>query len=154
MSSRQPTLLIVAVVCALAASSVATGYARMPADPCKLLTSAQVTAALGTAVGAAESITSDNTACKWQTPKPPTQMVTLQVLPAERVFTDKTVVGQKKTSVSGLGDESVSGVLGAWKVLSVKKGAIAFTLKVYGVKDLDKQAAIEKELAVEVLAKL
>jgi hypothetical protein len=154
MSSRQPTFLIVATVCALAASSAANGYARMPADPCKLLTSAQVAAALGTPVGAAESITSDNTACKWQTPKAPRQMVTLQVLPAGKVFTGRTQPGQPQTSVSGLGDEAFYRELGAWKGLFVKKGAIAFTLKIYGVKDLDKQAAIEKQLAVDVLAKL
>jgi hypothetical protein len=60
-------------------------------------------AVLGTTVGAAESIASDNTACKWQTPKPPTQMVTLEYCrPRKSSQAGRSLVNRKPTSAASV----------------------------------------------------
>src|SRR5262249_3027840 len=90
-----------------------TAYAAMPSDPCSLLTPAQVSAALGTTVGAGVAVGS--ALCQWIAPNQPNSMnakkVTLRLQNAQQFAYAKTLVGGgiTKTPASGIGDEAVYG---------------------------------------------
>ena len=58
--------------------------------------------------------------------------------------------GVAKTTVSGIGDDAT---LGRQASPSVKKGKVVFIVRLYGVPGQAKQVAMEKSLAVDVLAK-
>jgi hypothetical protein len=62
--------------------------------------------------------------------------------------------GSAKTSVSGVGDDAVYATFGSLTTLAVKKGKIAFVVRLYGVPGQAKQMAIEKSLALDIVAKL
>jgi hypothetical protein len=62
--------------------------------------------------------------------------------------------GVTKAPVSGIGDDAVFTTIGGLTTPSVKKGKIAFIVRLYGVPGQAKQMAVEKSLAVDVLAKL
>jgi hypothetical protein len=128
-----------------------TAAAQAPA-PCSLLNTGQVTAAIGAT--AAEGKPIANTGCSWNVGR---VIVTLSLWDATRWDKMKApFVGATKSPVSGLGDDaffSAMGDNGRFTTLTVKKGATAYVLKVYGV-DEAKQRSAEQALAVNVLANL
>jgi len=145
-----------------------TTFAAPPANPCSLLTSAQVSAALGVPVGAGKQ--EGQLDCEWD--QPGWTMVRgvrllLHILgpvgsltPAQRFNTIKMplpVKGITKTPLSGVGDDAVYVIRGASAPeLTVKKGNSVFQIRVQGFprNQTNQIKAKEKTLALNVLAKL
>jgi hypothetical protein len=121
-------------------------------DPCALLTPAQVSAILGAPVAPGQPIAT--TGCSWSATG--TKMfTTISMLDPNTFAAAKTPrAGLTKTPVTGIGDDAVYTTVGPFVTLSVKKGTTAFVLRVYGVTDQDKQRALEKSLALDIVANL
>jgi hypothetical protein len=69
MNLNYPSLVSSAFLCASSLCSSPTAYAVPPSEPCSLLTQAQVSAALGVEVEAAQHIAP--TLCQWSAPNQP-----------------------------------------------------------------------------------
>jgi hypothetical protein len=81
--------------------------------------------------------------------------LTVELLKGQAFASIKTPLpGIKMTPVSGVGDEEVYATVGSLTTLSVKKAEVVFVVRLYGVPGQDKQMAIEKSLALDILAKL
>jgi hypothetical protein len=150
---------------------VVLGSARLvqavpPTDACSLLTSAEVSAALGVSVGAGEKILPNSTAlCGWEVPGEKNldrKRVLLSIYtqiggltPVQRFNAAKTPIkGITKEGVDGVGDDAIFATTpGLGTGLIFRKGNAAFDLRVYGF-PLDRLKAKEKALAQDVLAKL
>src|ERR1700729_739439 len=142
------------ITCICASATLASRTAAAQAAPCSLLTSAQVTAAVGVSVGEAQPIA--NTGCSWSAPH---MIVTVSLWDENKWDQMKTPVpGMSRTPISGLGDDAFYTTLGPASgkqiaTLSVKKGSTAYLIKVYGPSVTD-QMSMEKTLAGSVLTKL
>lgn len=155
MSSRKSRNAIVAVACALVASSAHTAVARpAPIDPCSLLTADQVKAVLGVDMAAGSPIS--KTSCMWKSTGKPVQMATVSLqrpgVSWEHLRTALPTVPIKP--LSGVGDDAFYTIIGAFAPLAVKKGGTIFIVKTYGVGAVDKQEAYEKALALDVVKHL
>ncbi len=161
MRSKHCRILIVATVCTgivfvLDAASARTAFARAATDPCAMLTQAQISGIVGMTVGAGEPI--GTSGCQWAAaPKPNTTVprVTLQLWDAQ-AFTDfqTPLPGVTKTAASGIGEDAVYATVGSLTTLSVKKGSVAFVVRLYGVRGQASQMDMEKALALDVLPNL
>jgi hypothetical protein len=158
MDSKHRMGFVVGIVCALAACSSRTAYAEAPTDPCALLTPAQVSAVVGVTVGAGQPI--GTTGCQWSTatqgnPTNAPVRATLALWDAAAFADMKTPLpGFTKTPASGIGEDAVYATARTLTTLGVKKGNVAFVIRLYGVPGQDKQMATEKALALDVLAAL
>jgi hypothetical protein len=142
----------IAVVCIVAGLSSRSAAAQNAEAPCGLLTVAEISAVIGAAASAPQAI--GTTGCSWSAPH---IIVSVSLWDGSKWDQLRTPFpGATRTSVSGLGDDAFSTTLGkpdkAFVTLSIKKGATAYVLKVYGVR-ASQQASMEKALAVHVLAK-
>lgn len=152
MKSNLSRYFLIACICVSATLGSRTAAAQAP--PCSLLTSAQVTAAVGVTVGEAQPIA--NTGCQWSAPH---MLVTVSLWDGNKWDKMKTPVpGMNRTPVSGLGDDAFYTTMGSastkqFATLSIKKGSTAYLIKVYGP-SLSEQMSMEKTLAGNVLAKL
>jgi hypothetical protein len=152
MDSKHSMVLVVGIVCGLAAGGSRPAYAETPPAPCALLTVDEVSAALGAKVSAGDPIAT--TGCSWTVSSPHT-IVTVSLWPVHGFADMKMPLpNMTKTSVSGVGDEAVLTTVGNFTSLSVKKGNVVFIVKVYGVPDLNKQTTIEETLARAVAGRL
>jgi hypothetical protein len=160
MKSNRVRYSIVACGGALAALGLSVAQAQKappggPA-PCSLLTSAQISAAVGVTVGAAQPIA--DTGCSWSAPH---MIVTLSLWDGSDAAWAKMkapFAGMSKNSVSGLGDDAIMTTMGPasgkqFVTLSVKKGGTAYLFKVYGPTAAE-QITMEKTLAGNALAKM
>jgi hypothetical protein len=142
------------IACLCASAVLGSKTAAAQAAPCSLLTSAQVTAAVGVTVGAAQPIAT--TGCSWSGPH---MMVTLSLGDGNKWEQMKAPLpGTSRTPISGFGDDAFISTLGPasgkqFATLSVKKGSTAYVFKVYGG-TVPEQMTMEKTLAANVLAKL
>jgi hypothetical protein len=142
------------VACICVSATLASRTAAAQAAPCSLLTSAQVTAAVGVSVGAAQSIA--GTGCQWSAPH---MLVTVSLWDGNKWDKMKApVTGMNRTPVSGLGDDAFYTTMGSasskqFVTLSIKKGSTAYLIKVYGP-SISEQMSMEKTLAGNVLANL
>jgi hypothetical protein len=156
MNAKHQKLLMVAAVYALGTYTPRSAYAEGPPNRCTMLTQAQISAVIGASVGAGVPI--DTTGCSWSadpTAHTPHMVVTVAVWPGSAFAGMKAPIAPLvKTPVSGIGDDAVSTRTANFMALSVKKGNMAFILRVYGVPDPAKQSAIEKALALDILARL
>jgi hypothetical protein len=154
MKSNRSRHVILACGVALAALGLSAVEARADPAPCSLLTSAQVTAAVGASVGAAQPISTKG--CSWSAPH---MIVTLSLWDGSEWEQIKAPLpGVTKIPVSGLGDDAIFATLGPapakqYATLSVKKGNTAYVFKVYGPA-VTEQMTMEKALAGKVLANL
>jgi hypothetical protein len=154
MKSNYSRHFITACICATTALGSKTAAAQSAPTPCSLLTSAQVTAAVGVSVGAAQPIA--NTGCSWTAPH---MIVTVSLWDGNKWEQMKAPLpGASRSSVSGLGDDAFYSTLGSASgkqvaTLTVKKGSTAYLIKVYGP-IVAEQMSMEKTLAGNVLAKL
>jgi hypothetical protein len=124
-----------------------------PLEPCQLLTQQQVSAALGMSVASGSAISS--IACDWEGPAGSKVRVTLALWPATAWARMKTPLpNTTNTEVNGLGEDAFYAVTGPFTSLSVEKGDAAFILRVYGIHDPQKQRAVERSLASNVLAQM
>jgi hypothetical protein len=128
-------------------------------DACALLTTAQVTTALGTTVETGKPIVQSNPRiCGWAPPGGPKidgKKLTVSMLTTRGFELGKTPMeGIEKVPVTGVGDDALfitAGGLGT--SLNVKKGGSGFTVRVGGFKK-DQEMQIEKALALEILKKM
>jgi hypothetical protein len=154
MKSNFSRHFVIACICVSAALGSKTAAAQSATLPCSLLTSAQVTAAVGVNVGAAQPIA--NTGCSWTAPH---MIVTVSLWDGSKWDRMKTPLpGTSRTEVAGLGDDAFYTTLGSASgkqiaTLSVKKRSTAYLIKVYGPNVMD-QMSMEKTLAGNVLANL
>jgi hypothetical protein len=154
MKSNYLRHFVTACICLSAVLGSRTAAAQSGVAPCSLLTSAQVTAAVGVSVGAAQPIAT--TGCSWTAPH---MIVTLSLWDGSKWDQMKTPVpGMNRTAVSGLGDDAFYTTMGPASgkqtaTLTVKKGSTAYLIKVYGPNVTD-QMSMEKALAGNVLANL
>ena len=155
MSSKQSRSAIVAIACALVASSAHNAVARSgPPDPCTLLTADQVKAVLGVEIAVGPP--PGKSSCMWKSTGGKVQMVTVSLVAPGTSFEHMKVVlptAQIKT-LSGVGDDAFYTNLGAFVPLAVKKGGTIFIVKIYGVAAPEKQEAYGKALALDVLKHL
>ena len=155
MSSKQSRSAIVAIACALVASSAHNAVAQSaPIDPCTLLTADQVKAVLGVEIAVGPP--PGKSSCMWKSTGTKVQMVTVMLQPPGTSFEHMKVVlptAQIKT-LSGVGDDAFYTTLGAFVPLAVKKGGTIFIVKIYGVAAPEKQEAYGKALALDVLKHL
>lgn len=147
MTSRRMARIGVVAACVLVASPTRVAIAR-PADACKLLTPAQVGAALGARTGAGQAIGS--TGCQWSAQS---ARVTLVLYDASGWQTmNQPLPGVSRTTLGGVGDDAVYSTVGSLTTLSVKKGDSVFVVRVYGVHPQANQMAVERSLAQDALA--
>jgi hypothetical protein len=139
---------------------VSSEKARAPDDACKLLTQAQVSAALATSMDAGVRVLSSSPRmCGWSEPGGATianKRVTLTLSTTRAHDAGKQPYeGITKTPVGGIGDDAYYVTAsGLGTALNVKKGVEAFSLSVKGKFTVDQVKAMEKTLALEALAKL
>ena len=154
MKSSYSRHFITACICATAALGSKTAAAQSGPAPCSLLTSPQISAAVGVSVGAAQPIA--NTGCSWSAPH---MIVTVSLWDGNKWDQMKAPFpGASRSAVSGLGDDAFYTTLGSGSgkqiaTLTVKKGSTAYLIKVYGP-DVTQQMSMEKTLAGNVMAKL
>ena len=102
MKTNYSRLFVIGCICVSAVLGSKTAAAQSATAPCSLLTSAQVTAAVGVSVGAAQPIA--NTGCSWSGPH---MIVTVSLWDGSKWDRMKTPVpGMSRTSVSDLGDDA------------------------------------------------
>jgi hypothetical protein len=157
MDSQHRLGLGVGIVCAFAAGSAQAAYADAPSDPCALLTPVLVSTVVGVPVGTGQPI--GTTGCSWTASTPtnrgPKVMVTISLMDSAAYEGLKTAPTRfTRTSLRGVGDDAVYATAVALTTLSVKTGEVAFIVRLYGVQGTDKQMAMEKALALDMLAKL
>ena len=140
------------MVCALVVLTF-PAVAQAAPEPCKLLSQAQVSAALGVTFGAGQPICTKG--CSWTSEKPH-EIVTLSLWPPAQWDRIKAspIPGTANTPAAGLGDDAFYTTVAQYTVLYVKKGQTVYLFKVYGVQDKAKQMSAEKRLAQDALAKL
>lgn len=141
---------------AVAALAIGTGRraeALVRADPCSLLTTAQVSSAIGGQAQPGKPIYT--TGCSWSSTSP-NAMVTisfdhLSTFDSLKAASSPVV---QKTIITGVGDDAFYKTLGAMTTLTVKKGKTYFVMRVYGISDPAKVREIERTLAISAAAKL
>jgi hypothetical protein len=154
-STLVPTIGIAAVL-----STAAPARAAAAPDTCSLLTTAQVSAAIGVAVADGKPLTSN--VCIWRESGAQTgRKVTLTILTAQGFEMGKTpLAGTEKPSVSGVGDDAFYKYFTEPRYekiklvdLDVKKGDKTFGVEVAGF-PVDEAKAKTKTLALLVLARI
>ena len=131
-----------------------------PSDPCALLTTAQVSAALGGPVGNGRALTQG--VCQWsQQGKPGDVLLKLDVnlITPDHFTRLKTVTLGTVTTVGSLGDEAFYSTFTQGRTtlttLNVKKGDAAVTIRVSGgTKPAEEYQTKEKAVAQALLPKL
>lgn len=136
------------------------GMAQPPADVCSLLTTEQVSAALGGSVAAGKALTKG--VCQWtQLGKPGDVLLKLDInlITPEHFTRLKSVTVGTVANVSGLGDEAFYSTFTqghtTLATLNVKKGSSAVTIRVSGgTKPAEEYQAKEKAVAIALVPKL
>ena len=136
------------------------GMAQPPADVCSLLTTEQVSAALGGSVAAGKALTKG--VCQWtQLGKPGDVLLKLDInlITPEHFTRLKTVTVGTVANVGGLGDEAFYSTFTqghtTLATLNVKKGSSAVTIRVSGgTKPAEEYQAKEKAVALALVPKL
>jgi hypothetical protein len=152
-ASRSAAVFVVGAAMAFSAG------ASPPDDACSLLTPAQVSAALGVEVGPGTYVTPTfRKTCTWSSTASGGGTVTLNLQSLEMYEGGKKLAAMgtsvSTTSVSGLGDDAYYLVSSKLVGLIVKKGTVAFKVAVYARVPVERQEAVEKTLALQVVSKL
>ncbi len=145
-----------------AALVITTGVVRSvsaaPPDPCAVLTTAQVSEALGVPVAEGKHLAT--ALCEWA----PVDAAAAKGKRLDVSFQDRRAFDYAKTPVpgttitkvpvTGIGDEAVLGTTkNVGTGLTVRKGDVVFNVFLRGLPD-DQTAAKEKALALEILHKI
>jgi hypothetical protein len=127
-------------------------------DACAFLTTAQVSTAVGTAVGdGTYVIPTFKKTCTWTPSDTASEIraITLNLQSPERFAGGKGGVNAVAlTPASGIGDDAYYLGAGSTEGLFFRKGQHAFKIAVYTTQPLEKKRAMETALAKQVLAKL
>jgi hypothetical protein len=174
MLSKIGLAAIVVGLSTFGAAIVPPAVAAPPDDACLFVTQAQVSAAIGIAMGGGTHVTPTFLkTCTW-TPANATEevkAVTLNLQSADgydgakrlmeqtqaimKAKGDKDAASMTNTSVSGVGDDAYYSYVGSSITsLIFKKGKFAFKIAIYGSLPAEKRKAAEKTLALEVISKL
>lgn len=137
-----------------AASQSTPGGAAYPADPCALLTTAEVIGVTSLPVAAGDSA-GDNHKCGWVATNGQT-LVLDNVGPGQCDSGSSSALGLTVTKVSGVGDTACWIVLSGLPTnLTFYSRGLGFTITVTGAAISDAQAeAMERSLALDLLAGL
>lgn len=134
-------------------------------NACSFFSQTQMSAALGVSVDAGHHIGPGNALCGWSQPDDPSHtgkgaLLTIyltvgKLTPVERFENGKLPVqGIAKTPVSGVGDDAYYiDTPGLGVGLNVRKGTLAFQIRVYGF-SADETQSIESTLAQAILVRL
>ena len=137
--------------------------ARADPDACKLLTPAQVSAAVGAPVGGGTHVTPTYVkTCTWNASgKSNVKFVTLYLQTSAAYDGGKRMAGQMAAmgkggavKPAGVGEDGYYFVAGSQVGLLVKKGGVSFKVAVYATLPVGDKEAMELALAKEVLAKI
>ena len=153
MHSIAAVSVVAALGSALAIGSIDAGRAVSAVDPCTLLTTAQVSGAIGGTAAAGKPI--GTTGCSWSTNAPKATVTISSWVPTgfahQKAASSPGIV---TTPLSGVGDDAFYKEAAGFTTLTVKKSNTAFVVRVYGFPDSAKQRQIEKTLATDAAAKL
>jgi hypothetical protein len=158
MHSRLSTVATLAIATSFAIATPSA--ARASDDACSLLTTAQVSAALGVTVQTGRALTPKS--CIWRDANASSsKKVTLTLLTQNMYDIGKTpLTGTEKPTLSGVGDDAFYKYFAAPRYerikvveLDVRKGDSRFSVGVYGLA-VDDAKADAKTLAQEVLPKI
>jgi hypothetical protein len=151
---HSPLRVLAVFVCSLFTAGTPTVLAATPTDACAVLTTAQVSSALGSTVGEGTWISPEfKETCTWTIPTGGAVTFHLQTLQFFQAGQGALASGER-ASASGIGDEAYYLGLGSTVGLAVRKGNASFKVSVYSSDlTLDKRKAIEKALAQQALAK-
>jgi hypothetical protein len=140
MPSRLFLMICLVAVGAFSASSAPAATV----EACKLLTAAEVGAAIGASVAQSASINGPtSSSCEW---KGAGVLVSVATMSADMFQKGKTIMSP--TPVSGVGDEAYqTGFTPSLTMLKARKGANAISVTVRGLKDLSTIQAAEKAVA-------
>jgi hypothetical protein len=156
MKSKERMVMIVSMALALTGFAGRAASAAMRVDPCTLLTPAQIDAVIAGSFAAGQAI--GTTGCSWTATKQVGEkkpFVTVSLWPGSGwAKMQAPLPGVAKSSVSGIGEGAMLASVGGFTSLSVLKGSTVFIVKVYGIPGDEKQAAMEKTLAGDVLKKM
>ena len=147
----------------LLCAALAPASAMADTDACKLLTPAQVQAAVGVAVGKGEHVTPTYVrTCTWRaTGSSKVKFVTLYLQSAASYDGGKQMASRMASLSKGgavksaaVGDDGYYFVAGTQVGLLVKKGAASFKVAVYATVPVANKEAMELTLAKKVLPKI
>jgi hypothetical protein len=144
---------MVGMVCALGMLGPRSAAAQSTPAPCGLLTPAQVSAAIGSSVGAGEPIAT--TGCTWASPHVKATLSLWDATEWEKM--KAPLPGMSKSAIGSLGDDAFFATVGTRKqltTLTVKKAKTAYVFHIYGIDNVSDQMSMEKTLAGIILAKL
>lgn len=151
---RRSAPLVLATLFAQLTQSVSAAEAD---DACAIVTTAQVSAAVGVAVGDGTYVTPTfKKTCTWVPSDSASgiRAITLNLQTPERFAGGKGGMNSTLvTSAPGIGDDAYYLGEGSTEGLFFKKGQHAFKIAVYSTQPLEKKRAAEKALAQLVLAK-
>jgi hypothetical protein len=149
-----PTVRLLSFVASILLAAAAIPALAVPTDACSVLTSAQVSSALGSTVanGTYDAPGFTKT-CTWTIPTGGAVSLQLQTLDFFNAGKG-ALASMERDSSHGVGDESYYLGAGSMTGLAVRKGNAAFRIHVYSGKLTAEQVkAIEKTLAQEALSK-
>ncbi|HEV3285542.1 MAG TPA: hypothetical protein VG011_02265 [Steroidobacteraceae bacterium] len=161
MRSRRSASVLMTAALLLCTAAVApvSGHTSVPTDACTLLTAAQVSSVLGTAVEAGEHIVPNSvTSCGWMGPGGASigsKKIVLSLLSARSFETGKTPVkGVTETLAPGIGDEAYYISMPPFgTALSVRKGSAYFQLRIAGFPS-GQVRTLERALALRLLERV
>ena len=174
MCAKSSLIVFTTAIFVFAMAAVSLASAAPPEDSCKLLTQAQMTAALGVPMGAGSHVPPPFLkTCTWSPVGGAGQnvkFVTFSYQPADsfadtkrlaqqteaamKTQGDKDAAPMANASASGIGDDAFYTTMGGYTGLLVKKGNTAFKVAIYATLPEEKIKAMEKTLALDALSKL
>ena len=151
MNGNHRTVLLAGLVCTVAAWAPRPAHTARAADPCALLTPTQISAVVKATVGKGDPI--GTTGCQWMSPPVGDNgsvRATLVLYDGGDFATMKTPLpGVTRTPAPGVGDDAFYSTVGTLTTLTVKRGATAFVVRLYGVDGQQQQMTMEKALALQ-----
>ena len=160
MPSKIKLATVIAAIC-IAAAMAPLANAAPTDDACSVLTPAQIGAAVNTPGDAGTYLTPTfKRTCTWTATSSAAAGVKFVTLMLQKLeaFQGGKAMGQMKniivTPASGVGDDAYYLAVGDNAGLIVKKGNAAFKVAVYATIPLEKKEALEKTLALLIVAKL
>ncbi len=154
---RSSTGLGILLSASLMLASISPASAA-PSDACTLVTTQQVTAAIGVVMGAGTHVTPTFVkTCTWvSSGDNPHEIATLSFQDPQAFGAGRIPIVKSITVVpaSGIGDGAYYVVVGNLVTLMVKKGGVVLKAALYAEIPLDKRKTIERALALQALNKI
>jgi hypothetical protein len=139
---------------AAALAFCSTAFAQSSSDACSLLTSAQVSSAVGAQVGAgAHVMPTFKATCTWTAPG---KIVTLMTETTSAYQSGKTPISPVMQIVPapGIGDDAYYVVENTIVMLFTRKGTVAFKTSIYSKLPIATLESMESKLAQQVASEL